>query len=115
MNDSYVRALKYVIIISLVLSLLSVMLRLLAPNEEVINVSEPVERTINDIIVERTMLVLGSEEFQAEVRALATARALHELSLEKQDEALRLAEMAQKSHSNSRILAEAWVSAQVYE
>lgn len=78
---------------------------------EYIYVKEAAEEiTLNDIIVERTTIILNSDEFRNEITALATARALYQLSLEKQDSAIDLSTMALESYKKSKLLAENWIN-----
>lgn len=59
-------------------------------------------------VQERTKEIYNSGEFVKEMNALATARALFELSNEVQDGAVELSEMAIESYNESQIMAENW-------
>ena len=61
-----------------------------------------------DLIAERTQYIMNSVEFKDEVRELATARALYELSNEAQDGAVELSQMALMSFQKNAALTIKW-------
>lgn len=72
---------------------------------EVVNEVVVVEKTE---LEKRIELVYNSPEFQNEMNALATSRALYEMSLETQDKAVELSEQALESYRVSNDLANEW-------
>lgn len=66
----------------------------------------------HEIIAEKTLAIYESDEFKAEMLALATARALFAMSLDEQDGAVELSEMAMMSYEKSQLMADTWHSNQ---
>ena len=64
--------------------------------------------SLNEIITQRAIDIMATAEFQEEIRAMATARALYQLSIEKQDVAVELSEMAMASYKKSVDLSSKW-------
>ena len=74
-------------------------------NEPQVEVIVEEEKTEVEI---RTENILHSAEFQKEIKALAESRALFEMSLERQDEAVELSERALETYRVSNELANVW-------
>lgn len=68
------------------------------------------EVSLQDVIDERTDAVLASKAYQEEMYALAKARALYQLSNERQDIAVELSEMALASYNRNQELGQLWFS-----
>lgn len=62
----------------------------------------------HEVIAERATAIYNSDEFQAEMLKLATARALFEMSNETQTGAVELSEMAVMSYDESQRMATDW-------
>jgi hypothetical protein len=79
------------------------------PQIEYVKQVEVVEPpSLSEEIAVRASDIMASPEFQDEVRAMATARALYALSIERQDIAVELSEMAMSSYLKSKELASNW-------
>jgi len=65
-----------------------------------------------DVVAERIEAIYNSEEFESEMRALAEARALYEISNETQENAVALSERAMQSFQKNKAMNEAWYSNQ---
>ena len=65
--------------------------------------------TQTEIIEQVTKSIYDSDKFQQEMRETAKARALYQLSIEQQDNAVHLSEMAVKANGNSQLLADDWM------
>lgn len=65
-------------------------------------------------VVAKTMEIYNSPEFQDEMKTLATARAMFELSAEKQSEAIDLSEQAMIAYLKSKDMADVWHNNQMY-
>lgn len=69
-----------------------------------------IEPLTQEQIIERAAKnIYESNEFQKEMSATAMARALYKLSIEQQDNAVKLSERAVEQNSNSQLLADAWM------
>lgn len=79
---------------------------------EIVYVNVKEEKSEAEIIAERIEAIYNSEEFESEMRALAEARALFELSNETQSNAVSLSERAMQSFQNSKAMNEAWYDKQ---
>lgn len=64
--------------------------------------------TLDEIIKERASSIINSQTFKDEITALATARALYQLSVEKGDVAVDLSAMALESYRKSELLSSNW-------
>lgn len=63
----------------------------------------------------RTDKIMQSAKFQEEMRTLAKARAMFEMSLEKQAEALELSEQAKANYDKAQSLESQWHNGKVAE
>lgn len=66
--------------------------------------------TIEQLTAERAAAIMATVEFQEEINAIANARALYQLSIEKQDIAVELSELAMLNFKRSKELAEQWTN-----
>lgn len=79
----------------------------IADYDEVIVNDNSVTTLVNPVDL-RADEIMASEEFQKEIRLLAVARAALELSLETQDEAIRLSTQAKETYDLAQALESAW-------
>lgn len=73
--------------------------------EKVVEVQPP---TLQETINAKAEAIMQTQEFQEEMRNTAMARALYTLSIEQQDKAVALSEMAVQSNQASIALSETW-------
>lgn len=66
--------------------------------------------TLEEIIEQRIADTIASSEFQNEVNAIARARVLYALSVERQEVAVELSDLAMQSFRVSEGFSEAWVN-----
>lgn len=76
------------------------------------NTNDTTEEEISPV-VQRTLEIYNSSEFQEEMKVMATARAMFELSKEKQQEAIELSEQAMMAYQQSKGMADTWHGSQV--
>ena len=65
------------------------------------------EEVLSPVVV-KTLEIYESQEFQEEMKTLATARAMFELAKDKQAEAIELSEQATIAYDKSRLMAGEW-------
>jgi len=78
-------------------------------NEDEVIINEPLP-VVTELtpLEKRVEAIMQSEEFQVEIETLATARAMFEMSIEKQQEALQLSEQAKQTYDLAQSLEGDW-------